>query len=475
MEAATYRPGSAELPEIAREYRAAWVATVANIDWPSKMGLTTSEQKAELIQILDKAADLRLNVVIFQVRPACDALYASKIEPWSEYLTGTAGKAPLPFYDPLAFAVEEAHKRGLELHAWFNPYRARHSSAKSPVSAGHVSKLRPQLVREYGSQLWLDPGEKAVQDYSLSVVMDVVNRYDVDGIHFDDYFYPYKERAPGGGELDFPDEASWKRFGAASGMNREDWRRENVNQFIERVYRAIKDAKPWVKFGLSPFGIWRPGYPSQIRGLDAYSQLYADSRKWITKGWCDYFAPQLYWAIDPPQQSYPALLKWWTEQNPTRRHVVPGLDATKVPRRWKPDEVLSQIQLTRQQPGSAGHVHWNMRSLMRNPELSSRLKRQVYSQPALTPPLDWVRQGRPAKPRPTATVAHGRVSLSWQGGEAGTVHWVVQTREGKLWRTRMIPGVKRSCDFEGAPEIIGLTAIDRFGNSSAAAILQLKR
>jgi uncharacterized lipoprotein YddW (UPF0748 family) len=201
------------------------VASVANIDWPSKKNLSVPEQKSELLAILDRARELRLNAVMFQVRPACDALYASRIEPWSEYLTGTMGRAPEPFYDPLTFAIEEAHKRGLELHAWFNPYRARHFSAESPAPASHITKNRPQLVRAYGKYLWLDPGEKEVQDYSLSVVMDVVRRYDVDGIHFDDYFYPYKEKGPSGDDLDFPDGASWERFGAGGKLSRDDWRR----------------------------------------------------------------------------------------------------------------------------------------------------------------------------------------------------------------------------------------------------------
>ena len=194
-----YVPARLSPPPPAREFRGAWIATVGNIDWPSKPGLPVAEQKAELIGLLDQAAKLRLNAVIFQVRPSCDALYPSTLEPWSEYLTGTMGQAPSPAYDPLAFALEQAHLRGLELHAWFNPYRAGAAVAKSPVSANHIRRTRPQLVREYGKSFWLDPGEREVQEYSLRVVMDVVKRYDVDGVHFDDYFYPYKETVGGTG------------------------------------------------------------------------------------------------------------------------------------------------------------------------------------------------------------------------------------------------------------------------------------
>jgi uncharacterized lipoprotein YddW (UPF0748 family) len=315
---ATYQECSIKPPIPMREFRAAWVATVANIDWPSRKGLTTAEQKAELLAIVERAAQLKLNAIVFQVRPACDALYASEIEPWSEFLTGTMGKAPEPYYDPLAYVIDEAHKRGIELHAWFNPYRAGHPSAKSPVSARHVTRTHPELVRHYGKQLWLDPGEKEVQEYSLSVVMDVVRRYDVDGVHFDDYFYPYKEIDRSGNEMEFPDEASWKRFGAGGKLERDDWRRENVNAFVEKVYASIKATKPWVKFGISPFGIWKPENPPQIKGFDAYSKLYADSRKWLMKGWVDYFAPQLYWSIASEEQSFPVLLKWWSQQNSKR-------------------------------------------------------------------------------------------------------------------------------------------------------------
>ncbi len=351
--AANYQPSKVVPPEPTREFRAAWVATVANIDWPSRKTLSTQEQKAELLAILDRAAQLKLNVVIFQVRPACDALYASRIEPWSEYLTGTMGKPPEPFYDPLAFAVEEAHKRGLELHAWFNPYRARLRSASSPVAATHVSRVP---VRSLSGSMENSSGStrarRDVQDYSLSVVMDVVKRYDVDGIHFDDYFYPYKARDGSGKDLDFPDDASWQRFGAGGKLSRDDWRRENVNAFIQRVYKSIKAAKPWVKFGVSPFGIWRPKNPPQIEGFDAYAALYADSRKWLANGWVDYFAPQLYWAIEPPDQSFPVLLRWWAEQNTKGRTTLPGMDSTKVGRSesrrgWQPQEIVNQIRLTR--------------------------------------------------------------------------------------------------------------------------------
>ncbi|HEU5397235.1 MAG TPA: family 10 glycosylhydrolase, partial [Verrucomicrobiae bacterium] len=289
-----YRPANIVPPPVPHEFRGAWISVVAtNQDWPSKPGLSAQEQKAELVALLDRAVQLHLNAIVFQVRPACDAVYASSIEPWSACLTGIQGNAPEPYYDPLAFAVAEAHKRGLELHAWFNPFRAWHFQSKSPVAPNHISRTHPELVRRYGSQLWLDPGDPEVRNYVDRVVLDVVKRYDIDGVQFDDYFYPYPEKDVEGRPLPFPDEATWKRYGLANGFDLADWRRQNINQFVAKVYHDIKAAKPWVKFGISPFGIWRPENPAPIRGMDAYATLYADSRRWLASGWVDYLAPQL--------------------------------------------------------------------------------------------------------------------------------------------------------------------------------------
>jgi uncharacterized lipoprotein YddW (UPF0748 family) len=385
------------------------------------------------------------------------------------------GQPPQPFYDPLAFAIEQAHARGLELHAWFNPYRARHPSAKSPISANHVSRTKPGLVREYGRHLWLDPGEKAVQDHSLAVVMDVVRRYDVDGIHFDDYFYPYRERDAQKRPLDFPDEASWRRFGEKTGLARDDWRRENVNQFVQRVHDSVRAAKPWVSFGISPFGIWRPGNPPQIAGLDAYAELYADSRKWLNQGWVDYFVPQLYWAIEPPAQSFPVLLKWWASENKKSRLLYPGLDSTKVPRRWQPSEIQNQIALTRQSNRAQGHVHWNMKSLMRNPDFAKTLAEITYAEPALAPVLPGA-GSRPAQPRAIVTGPDHDRRLVWSpDGAQKTKTWVVQTRRSGKWTTTMLPAGKSSHKLAPDVDAVALTAVSRAGAASPPKVLEKKR
>ena len=365
------------------EFRAAWVATVYNLDWPSKPGLPSGQQQAELRALLDRAAELKLNAILLQVRPACDALYASKLEPWSHFLTGKMGAPPEPYYDPLAFAVKEAHARGLQLHAWFNPFRAL-ANVVHPTSANHVSKMHAEWVRRYGAQLWLDPGEPEARAYAIEVMLDVVRRYDVDGVHIDDYFYPY----PIKGGVDFPDETTWRRY--AGGANRGDWRRENVNRFVEALYRGIKREKPSVKFGISPFGIWRPGVPATTEAqLDAYGQLYADARKWLQEGWCDYLSPQLYWSIAPAKQSFPVLLDWWRSQSTSVRPVWPGIAVDRIGPTRPATEIERQIELARQNTPSGtspGHIHWSMKSLLRNRGgISDLLGRGVYREKAAVP------------------------------------------------------------------------------------------
>ena len=461
-------------PPVMREFRGTWVPTVGNSCWPSKSGLTTAQQQTELIALLDRAVELKLNAVIFQVRPACDALYKSDLEPWSEYLTGTQGRVPSPYYDPLEFAVAEAHQRGLELHAWFNPYRARHMNAKSPVAANHITKTKPGLVRTYNQYLWLDPGEPEVREHSLRVVLDVVRRYDIDAVHFDDYFYPYPEKTSGGRDLDFPDDASWQKSGAKSGLGRNDWRRRNVDQFVQQMNRAIHAEKPHVKFGLSPFGIWRPEHPPTIKGLDAYDKLYADARQWLHEGWCDYMAPQLYWAIDPVPQSFPALLKWWHDENPKNRHVWPGINTLKVGSGWNATEITQQIELTRKQSKAPGQIHWSASALMKNGAVQTALMRDSYRQPALVPKFGWLDSTPPPKPAASAKISGKTATLSLTTtGTERAWQWVVQAKQFGDWKTQILPGDRTSLAFDLKPEFVAVTAVDRCGNASAPAVLKL--
>ena len=471
-----YRPSLLSPPSLACEFRGVWIATVGNLDWPSKSGLPSDVQKRELIALLDRAVSLKLNAVILQVRPAADALYASTLEPWSLYLSGEMGRAPEPYYDPLEFAVSEAHKRGLELHAWFNPFRALTSVRYNTPSSTHLSRTRPELVRRYGDQLWLDPGEDGVRDYVIGVIMDVVRRYGVDGVHLDDYFYPYPTKDKHGRAVDFPDDPSWARYSEEGGdLARDDWRRENVNLFVERLYKQIKAEKPWVQFGIAPFGIWRPQKEPLISGLDAYDELYADSRKWLENGWVDYIAPQLYWNMDARGHGYATMLQWWAGANPLGRHLWPGVATDRIGPDRPATELLRQIGLTRLRPESKGNIHWHIKSLTDNlGEISDRLSDELYAYPALAPASPWL--GSDAIEKPEAAFESEKLSWKTKRTTAPKL-WALQTKREARWTLEILPGGQMTRIFEPGkmPEALALTAIDRFGNAGPAAVLERVR
>jgi uncharacterized lipoprotein YddW (UPF0748 family) len=466
-----------------REFRAAWVATVANIDWPSRRDLSTKEQIAEMNALLDQAAALKLNAIIFQVRPMADALYPTPLAPWSEFLTGTMGQAPKPFYDPLALMIEGAHRRGLELHAWFNPYRASHPDARSKIAPSHVSRTQPAITRQFGRYLWLDPTAEATKRHTLEAVLDIVRRYDVDGIHYDDYFYPYPSYAPG---TDFPDHANWRAYQQSGGkLSRDDWRRSHVNEFVQRLYAAVKEQKPWVKVGVSPFGIWRPGFPEGIEGLDQYGILFADARLWLNRGWIDYFAPQLYWPINQKPQAYERLLDWWIGENFMNRHIWPGNFTSRItlaPNSWEPPEILNQIAATRARTGAGGNIHFSMVALMENRKgIAEILRRGPYAEPALVPPSPWIHSTPPT--RPTArvrTVENGDLVVTWTSppGEALRV-WAIYTRVGNHWKMKLVPAYRihqGGLRFAAAENIteVAVSAIDRLGNESDRSLLRVR-
>jgi uncharacterized lipoprotein YddW (UPF0748 family) len=466
---------ASDLPPLRREFRAAWIATVANIDWPSRPGLPADRQQAELTALLDRAAAVGLNAVVLQIRPEADALYASPLEPWSAYLSGTMGMPPKPLYDPLEFAVAEAHARGLELHAWFNPYRARHSAAKTPASTDHASLTMPDAVRRYGAYLWFDPGEPAAADRFMAVVADVVQRYDIDGVHIDDYFYPYPV-SENGRELPFPDDDSHARAVSAGGIpDRGAWRRDNVDRLVERMWREVKAAKPHVLVGVSPFGIWRPGHPPGIKGLDQYTVLNADARKWLREGWLDYVAPQLYWRIDAPAQGYEKLLGWWADENVQGRGLWPGNYTSRVrrdpstpttPTVWEADEILRQVAATRDQEGAGGNIHFSMKSLAEDFDgVATRLRSGPYAEPALVPAIRAAAGDPPPPPRVTADAQGVAFALP-----AGTQPWlwVVRTRIGDEWRTACLPGhAQRHAIASGVKEV-AVSAVVRDGREGPA-------
>ncbi len=472
-----------EKPET--EFRAAWVATVANINWPSKPGLNTEEQQQEAIALLDLLQAHHFNAVIFQVRPQCDALYASPLEPWSYYLTGEQGKAPDPFYDPLEFWVKAAHDRGLELHVWLNPYRAHHKDG-GEVGEHSIVKTRPELVVHLKTGYWwMDPAKKGTQDHSAAVVMDLVKRYDIDGVHFDDYFYPYPSYNE---NEDFPDGESWAEYQRSGGkLSRGDWRRNSVNVFIQRLYKEIKAEKPHVKFGLSPFGIWRPGYPESIRGFDQYDQLYADARLWLNKGWIDYFTPQLYWTINRIPQSYPVLLGWWAGENTKKRHLWPGIRLSRDTTPDQVNETINQIMITRgMTPQSKGVVHWSIGPLITNQHLGKALLAGPYQRQALMPPSPWLDKKAPQPPVVTTAAREEKLLVSWtHPDEKEVARWVVYCRYGDIWSYQIFPARERTWEPDRFQEQnpganngekrqvplvrVLVSAVDRNGNESVPA------
>ena len=447
--------------------------------------------------------ELNLNAVLLQVRPAADALYDSPYEPWSAYLTGVEGRPPEPYYDPLRFAVDEAHARGLELHAWFNPYRARHPSAKGQHARTHISVAHPERVRTYGRYEWMDPGDPAVIRQTLRVMLDVVKRYDVDGIHIDDYFYPYPELGADSVAIPFPDSASYAAYTRRGGtLERDDWRRHSVDTLIQQLYRRTKEAKAWVKVGISPFGIWRPGYPAGVTGFDSYAKLYGDSRKWIREGWIDYFTPQLYWPTTQTAQSYTALLGWWLGENVHSRHLWPGHNTSRAAGgTWAPDELNAQIRATRA-TSATGDIHFSMRALMpvatvrrdsvlvgvatQPPRqaaaaaITEKLRSELYTAPALIPASPWLGTRVPATPAAVlvSDAVSGDQVLRLVPGSAGRVAWwTVRVRDDDGgWRTWVLPGAQTRLVVASAggvrPRRVVVTAVDRLGNESAPRVIE---
>jgi uncharacterized lipoprotein YddW (UPF0748 family) len=468
-----------DIPRAEREFRGVWVATVDNIDWPSKPGLTTEQQKTEVITLLDTAESLNLNAIVFQVRPQCDALYNSSIEPWSYYLTGEQGKAPEPYYDPLKFWIEEAHKRGMELHTWFNPYRAHHPKG-GDVTEYSIVKTKPEIVKELKKgYYWLDPAKLETQEYSFNVVMDVLKRYDIDGIHFDDYFYPYPSYND---DEDFPDEDTWQEYKNSGGeLERNDWRRLAVNTFIQRLYSEIKKEKPHVKFGLSPFGIWRPGNPPSIKGMDQYDVLFADAKLWLNEGWIDYFTPQLYWPINQVPQSFPVLLGWWTKENTKNRNIWPGLYLSKFNNEKGIDEITNQIMISRGfNNGAPGHVHFSAKAFLNDSTgMKESLLKSAYRNQAIIPASSWLDKTPPVAPQVTTESNGDSLEIKWlHENQVDVFRTVVYYKYQDYWKYNIYNQTEYNCNIPKIFEFqdkkkntrrlqleeIAVSGVDRLGN-----------
>lgn len=408
------------LAQPVEEFRAAWIATVDNIDWPSRGNYDPEKQKAEYIELLEMHRRNGMNAVIVQVRPATDAFYPSEYEPWSEWLTGKQGRPPRPYYDPLQFMIEETHKRGMEFHAWCNPYRAEMSIGKSSIAPNHITKRRPDWFISYGGKRYFDPGNKEAQEYVVKVITDIVRRYDVDGLHFDDYFYPYPiPNRP------FPDQASYRKYG--KGMSLGDWRRSNVDSIIVKLSRAIKKEKPLCRFGISPFGIWRNKSSDSLgsdtrAGLTNYDHLYADILLWLREGWIDYVAPQLYWEFEHSVAPFELLLDWWSRHT-YGRHCYIGLGVYKagVNKAWRdPTQLPRQIEAIRKYPTVQGAIYFSSKSFVNNPNgWNDSLQQVYYKEPAVVPSMPWLDSLRPASPEVLAFEPAGsqvKITLSKAAG-----------------------------------------------------------
>jgi uncharacterized lipoprotein YddW (UPF0748 family) len=460
------------IPATPRETRGAWCATVSRIDWPPQSGVSSSivaAQKARLIAHLDALADANMNAMYLQVRPAGDAFYASSIEPWSQWLTGSQNTAAT--YDPLAFAVTEGHKRGIEIHAWVNPYRVALDQTTTNKATNHVMRARPDLCVKYSDgKTYLDPGKTDSIDWIKDVVADIVGNYDVDGVVFDDYFYP---------GTTFGDSATYKAYKQSGGtMTLDNWRRENVNKLIQQCSSMIHGIRPTCQFGVGPFGIWRPGYPSGVTGADYYATHYCDSRKWLQQGWVDSLSPQLYWTLGSPGQPFGDLIDWWVAQNPAR-HVLASTAVYRVGDSafsgWggtTASEIVNQVNRTAT-AGGVGNVHYSVKWLTDDPKgVRAALKAGPYASDAVRPAATWLDSTAPAVPNSAIGAASGSplkrtITFSQNPGDEQAAWWCVNTYDGSAWKLTVLPGTATSFAAPGNTTDYAVSAVDRAGNESA--------
>lgn len=367
-----------------REMRGAWVATVENIDWPSSPTETSGEQISELVELFDKLKSAGINTIFFQVRTECDALYKSSYEPWSYWLTGKQGKAPDPFYDPLAFAIQEAHAKGMELHAWINPYRAVKDTSEYLISENHISRTHSGWILQFRNFKMLNPGIPDVTNYIVKIVADIISRYNVDGIHLDDYFYPYSPKITN-------QDSSAFRLYKGKYTNIDDWRRNNINLMIAKVYETINRINPNVIFGVSPFGIVENKY-ANTNGFNSYNILYCDPLTWIKNKTVDYVVPQLYWEMGNKYADFKKLLPWWASIK-NERDLYAGLNSSKMASQdWEgnPSELYNEIRMARRYKNIGGIVFYSAKSIANNYSgLADSLKNSFFKYPAFVPEMKW--------------------------------------------------------------------------------------
>jgi uncharacterized lipoprotein YddW (UPF0748 family) len=401
-----------------REFRGIWIATVENIDWPSKKFLSPERQKEEFINIISHLKKDKINAVFIQVRPSCDAFYQSETEPWSEWLTGIQGKEPEPFYDPLIFIVEECHKRGIEIHAWFNPFRSVVNTKTSNITGKHISKTHPDWNIVYGKYKWLNPGLPEVRNYVTGVVLDVVRKYNIDGVHFDDYFYPYPVK-----NTKFRDEKTFVNYSRGI-KDIESWRRDNINLFLKQVSDSIRKVRSGCIFGISPFGIWKNNISdisgSNTKGSESYYKTYSDSKKWLSEGWIDYLVPQLYWHIGNSSANYKILAEWWSN-NSFGKNIYLGQAVYKIANDYHEDwmngnQIQKQIRLNRSLKNISGNVFFNTSTFLKNPMgLKDSLEINYYKYYAITPVINGKEDNTPLSPvNGIYNITNGKTLIKWE-------------------------------------------------------------
>lgn len=467
------------------EMRAAWIATVDNIDWPAKGVTDPDQQKQQFISLLDQLEDAGMNAVIMQIKPTADAFYPSNYGPWSEWLTGVQGKDP--GYDPLAFLLEEVHKRNMEFHAWFNPYRISLQGDVNKLVADHPARQHPEWVEAYGGKLYFNPGIPEAQQFIIDGIMEVVRNYDIDAVHFDDYFYPYPVTG-----VDFPDTDTFNQY-KGSFTNKGDWRRNNVNQFIQNVNEAIKAEKSYVKFGISPFGIWKNKSSdptgSETNGLESYNAIYADSKKWVEEEWVDYITPQIYWNIGYSAAAYDKLIDWWSGIVSGKNvHLYSGQAVYKIGSNadWSnPEEMPNQIHYNRNFEEVRGSMYFSSKWFKDNAlGFTDRLKNDLYRYPALIPAMPWIDSEAPTAPKkPKADHEQDGVKLSWKSTDDET-YYAVYRFDGRGAGSVQDPShllgtLRKTADktqffvdhtaAEGQTYTYVVTAVDRLHNESAAS------
>ncbi len=405
------------------EMRAVWIATIANIDWPSASNLTAMQQKKEFTELLDLCKEYNMNTVVFQIRPSADAFYASKYEPWSQWLTGKQGKTP--DYDPLAFASVECRKRGLDLHVWINPYRAVSDVNNNQTAPNHITNIHPEWFITYGKTKYFNPALPETRNFVAKVVSDIVRRYDIDAVHMDDYFYPYRIAG-----VEFPDDKSFKTYSRGYSANqRDDWRRNNVDLIIKQLHDSIKAIKPWVEFGISPFGVWRnstkdPAGSKTKAGQTNYDDLFADVLKWQRERWIDYITPQIYWEIGKEIADYKIIADWWCHNSfETQLYIGQALykiDAQAKEKSWQSaDEIIRQIKLNRKYHEISGSMFYSAKFMRKNPlELQEKLQKRYYRYPALVPSNQRINPIVPEAPAyAQITSGNGQLHFSWEKGK----------------------------------------------------------